>query len=92
MPALRIRTDIAPEELRRLACREDDARVGTASAGIGQCARGMPRARAARAAGMDSQTLGDWLIRYNRGGVAALVDACGHGRPCRLSVKASRRR
>ena len=27
MPALRIRTDIAPEELRRLACREDDARV-----------------------------------------------------------------
>ena len=92
MPALRIRTDIAPEELRRLACREDDARADGVWLALANALAGMPRARAARAAGMDSQTLGDWLIRYNRGGVAALVDACGHGRPCRLSVKASRRR
>jgi hypothetical protein len=27
MPALLIKTDIRPEKLRRLACREDDARV-----------------------------------------------------------------
>jgi len=85
MPALLIKTDILPEELRRLACREDDARVVRRLLALANALDGMPRAAAAKAAGMDGQTLRDWVIRYNRGGVAALVDAWGDGRPCRLS-------
>jgi transposase len=42
---------------------------------------GMSRKLAARAAGMDRQTLRDWVIRYNRGGTAALLDAWSDGRP-----------
>jgi transposase len=34
--------------------------------------------------GMDRPTLRDWVIRYNDGGVAALADDWGGGRPCRL--------
>ena len=47
MPALRIRTDIAPEELRRLACREDDARVAV----YGVCWHWPMRSRHAASAG-----------------------------------------
>jgi transposase len=52
---------------------------------IANALEGMDRAMAARAAGMDRQTLRDWVIRYNRGGPAALFDAWGDGRPCRMS-------
>ena len=85
MPALLIKTDIPPEELRRLASREDDARVARRLLALANALDGMPRAAAAKVAGMDTQTLRDWVIRYNRGGATALVDAWGDGRPCRLS-------
>lgn len=45
----------------------------------------MSREAAARIAGMDRQTLRDWVIRYNRGGPAGLSDHWGNGRPCRLT-------
>lgn len=85
MPALLIKTDIPSEELRRLASREDDARVARRLLALASALDGTPRAAAAKAAGMDTQTLRDWVIRYNRGGATALVDAWGDGRPCRLS-------
>jgi transposase len=52
---------------------------------IASALEGMSRAAAAQAAGMDRQTLRDWVIRYNRAGVAALLDHWGTGRPCRLT-------
>ena len=44
----------------------------------------MSRGAAARAAGMDRQTLRDRVHRYNAEGVAGLRDRPRAGRPCRL--------
>jgi transposase len=51
---------------------------------------GMSRAEAAASAGMDRQTLRDWVIRYNEHGVAGLCSAgAAGGRRC--SARRSRR-
>ena len=85
MPALTIRDDVPPVELRRLAKAERDPRVARRLLAIAAALDGMSRAEAARLAGMDRQTLRDWVIRYNRGGPAGLSDHRGDGRPCRLT-------
>ncbi len=85
MPGLPIRGDLSPEELRQRARREDDGRVSRRLLAIANALDGMSREMAARAAGMDRQTLRDWVTRYNQGGVTALSDAWGNGRPCWLS-------
>lgn len=85
MPALMIREDVPPVELRRLAKAEDDPRVARRLLAIAAALDGMSREAAARIAGMDRQTLRDWVIRYNRGGPAGLSDHWGDGRPCRLT-------
>ena len=46
----------------------------------------MSRAEAARSAGMDRQTLRDWVIRYNKYGVAGLADNWQGGRPAILTL------
>jgi transposase len=46
---------------------------------------GMNREAAARAAGMDRQTLRDWVHRFNARGVAGLRDEPRPGRPAWLS-------
>ena len=85
MPALLIREDIAPVELRRLAKVERDPRVARRLLAVAAALDGLSREAAARVAGMDRQTLRDWVIRYNRGGPAGLSDHWGDGRPCRLT-------
>ncbi len=70
MPMLTIRDDLTAEELRRLARRERDARVGRRMLAIANALDGMSRATAAKLAGMDRQTLRDWVIRYNERGVS----------------------
>jgi transposase len=86
MPALLIREDIAPVELRRLAKVERDPRVARRRLAIAAALDGVSREAAARVAGMDRQTLRDWVIRYNWGGLAGLSDHWGDGRPCRLTA------
>jgi transposase len=81
MPALWIRKDVSPAELRAQARRERDGRASRRMLAIANALDGMSREAAARAAGMDRQTLRDWVIRYNRGGLAALFDHWGDGRP-----------
>jgi transposase len=44
---------------------------------------GAPRTEAARSAGMDRQTLRDWVIRYNEEGLAGLRDRPGARGPKR---------
>jgi transposase len=44
---------------------------------------GHSRIKAARTAGMDRQTLRDWVHRYNEGGLAGLHNAATRGRPPR---------
>jgi transposase len=85
MPALWIRDDVSPRELRRLAKVEKDPRAARRLLAIAGALDGLSRETAARIAGMDRQTLRDWVIRYNRAGPDGLSDHWGSGRPCRLT-------
>jgi transposase len=78
---LSIRQDIAAEELRRLARQESDGRVACRLLGVANALDGMSRGQAARQAGMDRQTLRDWVIRFNAEGVEGLRDRPKSGRP-----------
>ncbi len=78
--ALPIRDDIRSEELRRLARRESNGRVISRMLAIAHAREGMDRGQAARLAGMDRQTLRDWVIRFNALGVAGLRDRPKSGR------------
>ena len=75
-----IRDDIAAEALRRLARRESNGRVASRLLGLANALDGMDRGRAARLAGMDRQTLRDWVIRFNAEGVEGLCDRPKSGR------------
>jgi transposase len=79
--ALPIRGDVPSEELRRLARLEADGRVACRILALANALAGMSRERAARQAGMDRQTLRDWVIRFNAEGVGGLRDRPRSGRP-----------
>jgi transposase len=85
MLMLTIRDDLTSEQLRRLVRRERDPRVGRRLLAIANALDGMSRAMAAKLAGMDRQTLRDWVIRYNAHGVEGLGDRWGGGRPTGVS-------
>src|ERR1700757_2083998 len=74
MSALAIRDDISSEELRRRARRERDGRVSARLIVLANALEGMDRASAVRLAGMDRQTLRDWVHRYNAEGIAGLCN------------------
>jgi transposase len=81
MAALEIRKDRTPTVLRKLAKAEGDARVARRMLAIANALDGMSRKGAAEAAGMDRQTLRDWVLRYNEHGIDGLADRWGDGRP-----------
>ena len=83
--ALPIRDDIPAAELRRLARLEGDGRVACRLLALANALDGMSRARAAEQAGMDRQTLRDWVIRFNGAGIEGLTDRPRSGRPSFLS-------
>jgi transposase len=85
MAALSIRRDRSPVMLRKLAKAESDARVARRMLAIANALDGMSREDAAQSAGMDRQTLRDWVIRYNAHGLDGLADQWGEGRPPKLS-------
>jgi transposase len=85
MPALIIRDDVVPDELRRRARRERDGRVSARLIALANALDGMDRATAARLAGMDRQTLRDWVHRYNAEGIAGLSNRPLPGRPPKLT-------
>jgi hypothetical protein len=63
MRALMMREDVPQGELRRLAKTEGDPRVVRRLLAIAAALDGLSREAAARIAGMDRQTLRDWVIR-----------------------------
>lgn len=81
MSALEIRKDRTTTVLRKLAKAETDSRVARRLLAIANALSGMSREAAARSAGMDRQTLRDWVIRYNEHGLDGLADRWGDGRP-----------
>lgn len=87
MAALEIRKDRTAVVLRREAKAESDARAARRMLAIANALSGMSRDEAARAAGMDRQTLRDWVLRYNEHGLDGLYDRWGDGRPPRLTPK-----
>lgn len=84
MPALSIRRDRSPAVLRKLAKNERDTRVARRILAIANALEGMSREDAARSAGMDRQTLRDWVLRYNAQGADGLADRPREGRPAKL--------
>src|SRR5918995_28853 len=78
---LAIRQDIEAEELRRRARLEADGRVACRLIALANALDGMSRGQAARQAGMDRQTLRDWVVRFNTEGVEGLRDRLRSGRP-----------
>src|SRR5215213_6680915 len=73
--AITIRTDWeTPAELRGLAKREKHRRTALRLLAIANALDGMSRAQAARAAGIERQSLCDAIKRINAEGIAGLVD------------------
>ena len=72
-------------ELRREARRCRDTAASRRMLALALVLEGASRAEAARAAGMDRQTLRDWVHRYNEEGLAGLSDRRRPGPRPRLS-------
>ena len=66
--AIELRTDYTSAELRRLAKRGKDVAPTRRLLAIAAVLDGASRAEAAKAGGMDRQTLRDWVIRFNEQG------------------------
>jgi transposase len=87
MLALSIRRDRTAAVLRKLAKMESDARIARRILAIANALDGMSRDEAPQSAGMDRQTLRDWVIRYNEHGLDGLADRERDGRPPKLNAE-----
>ncbi|MCH8952828.1 MAG: transposase [Proteobacteria bacterium] len=76
-----LREDFDAPQLRRLARRCCDTRQTRRLLALATIYDGMSRADAARAGGMDRQTLRDWVHRFNAEGPDGLINRQGAGRP-----------
>jgi transposase len=83
---LPIRDDVSPGELRRLARRERDSAASRRMYAIANALEGMPRAEAARLAGMERQALRDAVVRFNAEGLAGLYNRRPPPRPGKLTA------
>lgn len=78
------RTELDAAGLRRVAGRSRDAASARRMLALALVLDGASRADAAQAAGMDRQTLRDWVHRYNEEGLAGLLNRHGDVGPERL--------
>jgi transposase len=81
------RLELSAAELRRAARRSSDAAAGRRMLALAMVLEGCPRKEAAERAGMNRQTLRDWVHRYNAEGLAGLSDRPHPGPKPRLSAK-----
>jgi transposase len=79
------RHGLSAGELRREARRCRDAAASRRMLALALVLEGYSREEAARHAGMDRQTLRDWVHRYNAEGLAGLRDRPRSGRKPRLT-------
>ena len=77
-----VRHDMTAAVLRKKARQEKDVLAASRMLGIANILDGMDRTAAAKAAGMDRQTLCDWVHRYNQKGLIGLYNY-PKGRPPR---------
>ena len=83
--ALTIRDDVTPAALRHGARHEPNRRAALRMLAIANALEGMSRAQAARAAGIERQSLRDAVLRFNAEGLAGLLDRPHGHRPEVLS-------
>jgi transposase len=69
-----VRRDMTAAVLRKKARQETDVLRASRMLGIANVLDGMDRASAAKSAGMDRQTLRDWVHRYNQEGLPGLYN------------------
>jgi hypothetical protein len=81
------RLELSAENLRGAARRTKDADQACRLLALALVLEGASRTAAARACGMDRQTLRDWVIRYNEEGVEGLRDRPRSGRRSRLNAE-----
>ena len=79
------RLELDASDLRRLATRCRDAKAARRMLALALVLEGHAREAAARHAGMDRQTLRDWVHRYNAEGLAGLRDRPHPGPAPRLT-------
>src|SRR5689334_9927911 len=79
------RRELGAGDLRREAARCPDAAASRRMLALALVLEGASRAEAARHAGMDRQTLRDWVHRYNAEGLPGLRDRPRSGRKPRLT-------
>jgi len=84
-PVAIIRTEHTAGALRGLATRSDDVDQARRLLAIAMILDGVSRADAARVAGMDRQTLRDWVHRYNQQGVDGLLSRKSPGAAGKLT-------
>ena len=84
--ALKIRDDLTALDLRRWARGEARGRAAARGYAIANALEGLPRAAAARLAGMDRQALRDAVVRYNTEGLEGLHDRPKGRPPQRLTA------
>ena len=73
------RTDQTAAELREQAAKSRDAEQSRRLLALAMILDGLSREDAARQAGMDRQTLRDWVLRYNDLGVEGLISRTAPG-------------
>ena len=79
------RRELSAADLRREAVRCREAAASRRMLALASVLEGSSREAAARAAGMDRQTLRDWVHRYNAEGLRGLRDRPRSGRKPRLT-------
>src|SRR6202165_2293070 len=82
--AIVVRADFSSQELRRLARRVKDAAQARRLLAIAAVLDGASREEAATRAGMDRQTLRDWVIRFTEQGPDGLINIPSPGAPPKL--------
>ena len=85
MPAISVRSDWDAMRVRAAARLAQDAAQVRRLLAIAAVYDGMSRAAAAQLAGMDRQTLRDWVHRFNAAGPSGLVDRKAPGAAPRLT-------
>jgi transposase len=78
------RLDLDPAGLRREARRASSVAASRRMLTLALVLEGVTRTEAAQAAGMERQTLRDWVHRYNEDGLAGLADRAGEFGPKRF--------
>ena len=81
-----LRTEFSSKDLRRLASASRDAAQSRRLLALALVMEGARRGDAARACGMDRQTLRDWVHRFNAEGPAGLINRTTPGPACRLTA------